>query len=82
MINHGLLGNSKHLRHAKEDVYKSRNKILYNQARHLTKEIRVAKRGFSEKLKKQFSANDPASVWIGLRNITPHIPCVCKHTWQ
>ncbi len=37
----------------------------------LTKEIRVAKKNYSEKLKKELSAkNDPASVWTGLRNIT------------
>ncbi|CAM4735488.1 unnamed protein product [Leuciscus chuanchicus] len=64
-------GKLKQLRHAKEDAYRSGDKILYNQARNrLTKEIRVAKRSYSEKLKKQFSANDPASVWRGLRNIT------------
>ena len=64
-------GKLKQLRHAKEDAYRSGDKILYNQARNkLTKEIRVAKRSYSEKLKNQFSANDPASVWRGLRNIT------------
>src|SRR4029434_7337934 len=36
----------------------------------LTKEIRVAKRSYSEKLKNRFSANDPASVWRGLQDIT------------
>ncbi len=47
------------------------DKIWYNQARNrLTKEIRVAKKNYSEKLKKELSANDPASVWTGLRNIT------------
>ena len=46
----------------------SGDRILYNQARNtLTKEIRVAKRSYSEKLKNRFSANDPASVWRGLQ---------------
>ncbi len=64
-------GKLKQLRQAKEDAYRSGDKILYNQARNrLTKEIRVAKKNYSEKLKKERSANDPASVWTGLRNIT------------
>ncbi len=64
-------GKLKQLRQAKEDAYRSGDKILYNQARNrLTKEIRVAKNNYSEKLKKELSANDPASVWTGLRNIT------------
>ncbi|XDV47522.1 hypothetical protein PO909_017127 [Leuciscus waleckii] len=64
-------GKLKQLCHAKEDAYRSGDKILYNQARNrLTKEIRVAKRSYSEKLKTQFSANDPAGPWRGLRNIT------------
>src|SRR4029434_8008059 len=49
----------------------SGGRILYNQARNtLTKEIRVAKRSYSEKLKIRFSANDPGSVWRGLQDIT------------
>ncbi len=64
-------GKLKQLRQAKEDAYRSGDKILYNRARNrLTKEIRVAKKNYSEKLKKELSANDPASVWTGLRNIT------------
>ncbi len=65
-------GKLKQLRQAKEDAYRSGDKILYNQTRNrLTKEIRVAKNNYSEKLKKELSAkNDPASVWTGLRNIT------------
>ncbi len=64
-------GKLKQLSQAKEDAYRSGDKILYNQARNrLTKEIRVAKKNYSEKLKKELSANDPASVWTGLRNIT------------
>ncbi len=64
-------GKLKQLRQAKEDAYRSGDKILYNQARNrLTKEIRVAKKNYYKKLKKELSANDPASVWTGLRNIT------------
>ncbi len=64
-------GKCKQLRQAKEDAYRSGDKILYNQARNrLTKEIRVAKKNYSEKLRKELSANNPASVWTGLRNIT------------
>ncbi|KAI2662337.1 putative RNA-directed DNA polymerase from transposon BS [Labeo rohita] len=53
------------------DAYRCGDKILYNQARNrLTKEIRVAKKNYSEKLKKELLANDPTSVWTGLKNIT------------
>ncbi len=46
-------GKLKQLRQAKEDAYRSGDKILYNQARNrLTKEIRVAKKNYPEKLKK------------------------------
>ncbi len=67
-------GKLKQLRQAKEDAYRSGDKILYNQARNrLTKEISVAKNNYSEKLKKELSANYPASVWTGLRNITMYV---------
>ncbi len=68
-----ITGKLKQLRQAKADAYRSGDKILYNQARNrLTKEIRLAKNNYSEKLKKELSANDPASVWTGLRNITKY----------
>lgn len=56
------------LRQAKDDAYRSGDKALYTQ----TKDIRVVKRSYSEKLKKknQFSVNDPASVWNSLKTIT------------
>lgn len=64
-------GKLKQLCHAKEDAYRSGDKILYIQARNrLIKEIRVGKRNYSEKLRKELSANKPASVWTGLSNIT------------
>ncbi|KAK3542913.1 hypothetical protein QTP70_006536 [Hemibagrus guttatus] len=72
-------GKLKQLCCAKQDAFRSGDKILYNQARNtLNKEIRVAKIKYSEKLKKQFSANDPAAVWSDLKNITNYktsAPC-------
>ncbi len=49
---------------AKEDAYKKGGKVLYKQAQYtLEKEIRVAKRNYSEKLRIQFTSSDSASVW-------------------
>ncbi|KAK3570721.1 hypothetical protein QTP86_025265 [Hemibagrus guttatus] len=62
---------TEHLRQAKEDAFRNGDRVLYNQARNtLNKEIRVAKRSYAKKLENQFSANDPASVWKGLKYIT------------
>ncbi|KAK3521127.1 hypothetical protein QTP86_013011 [Hemibagrus guttatus] len=56
---------------AKEDAFRNGDRVLYNQARNtLNKEIRVAKRSYVKKLENQFSSNDPASVWKGLKDIT------------
>ncbi|KAK3513874.1 hypothetical protein QTP70_032885, partial [Hemibagrus guttatus] len=56
---------------AKEDAFRNGDRVLYNQARNtLNKEIRVAKRSYANKLENQFSSNDPASVWKGLKYIT------------
>ncbi|KAK3518670.1 hypothetical protein QTP70_007158 [Hemibagrus guttatus] len=56
---------------AKEDAFRNGDRVLYNQARNtLNKEIRVAKRSYAKKLENQFSANDPVSVWKGLKDIT------------
>ncbi|XP_058043105.1 uncharacterized protein LOC131200422 [Ahaetulla prasina] len=61
----------KQLRHSKEEAYRKGDKMLYNKARNaLTREIRAAKRSYSEKLKNQFSANEPANMWKTLKNIT------------
>ncbi|KAK3546682.1 hypothetical protein QTP70_031390 [Hemibagrus guttatus] len=61
----------RHLRQAKEDAFRNGDRVLYNQARNtLNKEIRVAKRSYTKKLENQFSSNDPASVWKGLKDIT------------
>ncbi|PJG57318.1 RNA-directed DNA polymerase, partial [Aeromonas cavernicola] len=61
----------RHARQAKEDAHRSGDRALYRKARNaLTREIRVAKRLYSEKLKSSFSANDSSSVWRGLQEIT------------
>ncbi|KAK3554539.1 hypothetical protein QTP70_025393, partial [Hemibagrus guttatus] len=61
----------RHLCQAKEDAFWNGDRVLYNQERNtLNKEIRVAKRGYAKKLENQFSSNDPASVWKGLKDIT------------
>ncbi len=58
----------RHLRQAKEDAYRNGDRVLYNQARNtLNKEIRVAKRTYAKKLEDQFTSNDSASVWKGLK---------------
>ncbi len=47
------------------------DKVLYKKAKYtLEKEIRVAKRNYSDKLRIQFSSSDSASVWKGLKEIT------------
>ncbi len=63
----------KQLRLAKEDTYRSGDKALYKQAKYtLNREIRVAKKNYAGKLKKQLSSNDPTSVWKGLKAITSY----------
>ncbi len=59
------------LRQAKEDAYRKGDKILYKQAKYtLQREIRVATRNHSDKLRIQLSSGDSASVWKGLKEIT------------
>ncbi len=59
------------LRQAKDDAYRKGDKVLYKQAKYtLEKEIRVAKRNYSDKLRIQFSSSDSASVWKGLKELT------------
>ncbi len=56
---------------AKEDAYRNGDIVLYKQAKcTLEKEIRVAKRNYSGKLRNKFSSGDFASVWKGLKDIT------------
>ncbi len=59
------------LRQAKEDAYRKGDKVLYKQAKYtLEKEIRVAKRNYSGKLRIQFTSSDSASVWKGMKDFT------------
>ncbi len=61
------------LRQAKEDAYRKGNKVLYKQAKYtLEKEIRVAKRNYSGKLRNKFSSSDSASVWKWMKDITSY----------
>ncbi len=48
-------------------------KVLYKQAKYtLEKEIRVAKRNYSGKLRNKLSSSDSASVWKGMKDITSY----------
>ncbi len=59
------------LRQATEDAYRKGDIVLYKQAKYtLEKEIRVAKRNYSGKLRNKFSSSDSASVWKCLKDIT------------
>ncbi len=61
------------LRQAKEDAYRTGDKVLYKQAKYtLEKEIRVAKRNYSGKLRNKLSSSDSASVWKGMKDITSY----------
>ncbi len=52
-------------------TYRMGDKVLYKQAKYtLEKEIRVAKRNYSDKLRIQFSSSDSASVWKGMKDFT------------
>ncbi|KAL0148310.1 hypothetical protein M9458_056372 [Cirrhinus mrigala] len=70
MISHGLQQNSDIVRPKRMPTEKG-DRVLYNQARNtLNKKIRVAKRTYAKRLEDQFTSNDPASVWKGLKAIT------------
>ncbi len=57
-------------RQAKKDAYRMGDKVLYKQAKYtLEKEIRVAKRNYSGKLRNKFSSSDSASVWKGMKGM-------------
>ncbi len=59
----------------KKDAYRNGNRVLYKQAKSkLEKEMRVAKRNYSDKLRIQFSSSDTASVWKGLKDINYKTP--------
>ncbi len=52
-------------------TYRMGDKVLYKQAKYtLEKEIRVAKRNYSDKLRIRFSSSDSASVWKGMKDFT------------
>ncbi len=59
------------LRQAKEDAYRMGDKVLYKQAKYtLEKEIRVAERNYSGKLRNKLSSSDSASVWKEMKYFT------------
>ncbi len=61
------------LRQAKEDAYRKGDKVLYKQAKYtLEKEIKVAKRNYSGKLRNKLSSSDSASVCKGMKDITSY----------
>ncbi len=56
---------------AKEDAYRNGDIVLYKQVKYtLEKEIRLAKRNYSGKLRNKWSFSDSASVWKGMKDIT------------
>ncbi len=58
-------------RQAKEDAYRMGDKVLNKQAKYtLEKEISVAKRNYSGKLRNKFSSSDSASVRKGMKDFT------------
>ncbi len=61
------------LRQPKEDAYRKGDKVLYKQAKYtLEKEIRVAKRNYSSKLRNKLSSSYSASVWKGMKYLTSY----------
>ena len=63
------------LRLAKEEAFRSGDRGRFTEAKYrFSKGVREAKRLYSERLQQQFSANDSASVWRGLRQITNYKP--------
>ncbi len=61
------------LHQAKREAYRKGDKVLYKQVKYtLEKEIRVAKRNYSDKLRIQFSSGDSSSVWKGMKDITSY----------
>lgn len=70
-ISPGSLQNSNNCAVRKKQAYRSGDKDLYKKAKYrLKKVIRTVKNRYSEKLEKQFSANDSSSVRKGLQEIT------------
>ena len=68
-------GKLRRLRLDKEDAFRSGDKDRFKESKkRFSKAVREAKRLYSERLKRQFSTNDSASVWRGLRQITNYRP--------
>ena len=63
------------LRQATEEAYRSGDRVLYNMTRNtLTKEIKVAKRCYTEKLKNNFSASVSVEVYRRSPTTGDHAP--------
>ncbi|KAK9523400.1 hypothetical protein VZT92_019794 [Zoarces viviparus] len=63
------------LRRQKDQAFESEDKVLYKESKYrFSKAVRDAKRLYFEKLQQQLSANDSASVWRGVRQITNYKP--------
>ncbi|KAK0140802.1 hypothetical protein N1851_022205 [Merluccius polli] len=63
------------LRLDKEEAFWSGDKDRFKEAKYkFSKAVKEAKRLYSEKLQHQFSANDSASAWKGLTQITKNKP--------
>ncbi|CAG6022009.1 unnamed protein product, partial [Menidia menidia] len=63
------------LRLQKEEAFRSGDRDRYKESKYrFSKAVRDAKRLYAENLKQQLSANDSASVWKGLRQITNYKP--------
>ncbi len=68
--NHSSLQNSDSPVRPKKMLTGRGIKSCINRQYTLEKEIRLAKRNYSDKLRIQFSSSDSASVWKGLKEIT------------
>ncbi|KAK7898229.1 hypothetical protein WMY93_019082 [Mugilogobius chulae] len=63
------------LRREKEAAYRANDREGYKGAKYqFSREVEQARSRYNKRLKEQFSANDTASVWRGLRQITNYKP--------
>lgn len=63
------------IRLEKEEAYRSGDKDRFKESKcKFNKAVRDAKQKYSEKLQQQFSTNDSASIWRGLRHIINYKP--------
>ena len=71
MTSHGSRRSLKAKLKAKEDAYKSGDRVLYKKAEYeVQKAIRGAKIEYRRKLENQFLANNTRAVWKGMQTIT------------